>query len=84
MLATMRKRPIRSNVSSRNIASVKSAMYGMNKNQLGSRLVTNDETISPTQNTDPARNMIQALLFRYVWIPLLFHVGNREPTFVVN
>jgi len=58
MLAAMRKRPTMRNDISRNIASVKSAMYGMNRNQLGSWLITSEEMIPPTQNTEPARNIM--------------------------
>jgi len=46
------------NDNSRNIASVKSAMYGMNRNQLGSWLITSEERMPPTENTEPARNMM--------------------------
>ena len=47
-----------SSENSRNIASVKSAMYGMNRNQLGSWLMTSEERIPPMQNTEPVRNIM--------------------------
>jgi len=62
MPATLRKTPTRRNDISRNIASVKSAMYGMNRNQLVSRLITSEDRIPPTKNTDPARNMMYAIV----------------------
>ena len=55
-----RAKPTTRSAISRNIAWLKSAMYGMNRNQLGSWLITREDIIPPTPKTVPVRNIMKA------------------------
>lgn len=55
-----RAKPIMRSTISKNVASVKPAMYGMNRNQLGSWLMTSEDIIPPTPKIAPVRNIMKA------------------------